>query len=250
MILSSADIILRGWLLKRSLPIHFYCEGLLHTTNCIKILCEDTLQIINSANLNILDDGSVIFPDDYTDDLGLFLPVGGLLAPLSKQSAITPIRSHDSTTGLFVPPVDVTSPASIQQFFGFPSTWQYYWNVDDYANFQGRQFGNHGGTTAGYKVLRQQRRIQMTDSFGGSVVLLYVGDGSSADNASQVDTRAVSCIQAYIDWQRSPNAAIKDSAEARTFYNEKRRLKTLLNDTTTTDIKNIFRRGYSAGIKT
>lgn len=250
MILSSADIIVRKWLLNRGLPIHFYAQGLFHTADCIKMLCEDTLQVINSANLNILDDGSVMLPDDYTDDLGLFLPIGGILAPLAKQDYISPLRIHDSTTGLFVAPSTVPSPDNIQQLFGFPGTWQYFWNVDDYANFQGRQFGNHGGTTAGYQVFRQQRRIQMTDSFGGSVVLLYVGDGSSVDNASRLDSRAVACIQAFIDWQRSPNAAIKDSYEAHTFYNEKRRLRTLLSDLTVNDVKNYFRRGYSAGIKT
>jgi hypothetical protein len=214
------------------------------------MLCEDTLQVIQSANLPVLSDGSVMLPDDYSDDLGLFLPIGGVLSPLAKQDYITPIRSHDSTTGLFIPPVDVTAPASIQQYFGFPSTWQYFWNVDDYANFQGRQFGGHGGTNIGYQVFRQQRRIQLTDSLGGSVVLLYVGDGSSVDNASRLDSRAVACIQAFIDWQRSPNAAIKDSYEAHTFYNEKRRLRTLLSDLTITDVKNYFRRGYTAGIKT
>lgn len=249
MILSTADKIMRGWLLKRGYPIHFYSEVAFHTCECIKMLCEDTLQVIQSANIPVESDGSVYLPDDFSDDLGLFLPIGGVLSPLAKQDYISPLRIHDTTTGQFVPPIDVTAPASIQQFFGFPSTWQYFWNVDDYANFQGRQFGGHGGTEMGYKVFREQRRIQVTYSFGGSVVLLYVGDGGSANNASQVDSRAVSCIQSFIDWQRSPNAAIKDSYEAHTFYNEKRRLRSLLNDTNITDIKNIFRRGYTAGIK-
>jgi hypothetical protein len=61
---------------------------------------------------------------------------------------------------------------------------------------------------------------------------------------------ATRAIQTWIDWQRSPNATIKDSMEAKTFYNEKRRLKSLLNPITKTDILNTLRNAYTAGIKT
>lgn len=250
MITTTVDIIVRRWLLERNLPIHYYLEGLFHASSCVRELTSDTLQIINSANLPVGDDGSVDLPMDFLDDLALCVPVEGALAPLPKQDWITPLRIHDTTSGQFVAPYTTTTSNAVNLFFGFPAAWQYYWNVNDYGESTGRRFGSHGGTRQGYKVIREQRRIQMSDSFSGSsVVLLYLGDGQSADNASQIDTRAMRTVHAWIDWQSSPSRVSNVSYEAKTFYNEKRRLRTLLNPITRTDIINTLRESYTAGIK-
>ena len=79
--------------------------------------------------------------------------------------------------------------------------------------------------------------------------MLYFSDGQSADNATQIDSYAISCIQSYIDWKRSPMAAMKDSSEARTFYNERRILRARLDDMTIVDIKNTLHNNYKATIK-
>jgi len=69
------------------------------------------------------------------------------------------------------------------------------------------------------------------------------------DNASQIDYMAFSTIRAYQDWKTSGNRNNEYSPEARGFYNQKRRLRTLLNPLTKTDIQNIFHRAYSAAPK-
>ena len=98
--------------------------------------------------------------------------------------------------------------------------------------------------------MKERRQIQLTDNFQNSnVVLLYISDGQRADNATQVETMAQQAIQAWCDWKRSPNAAIKDSYEAATFYNEKRLLRARLNDLTKTDILNIIRNSYTGAPK-
>lgn len=251
MVNTNIDIILRQWLLIRNLPIHFYSEGLFHAVSCLRELTFDTLNIINVANLPIDDTGNVMLPDDFQDDISVSIPNAGALIPLPKQDWITPIRTHDTTSGAFVAPNDANNSTSVNTIFGFPNSWDFYWNVDDYSNFTGRQFGSHGGTRRGYKIFKEQRRMQLTDTASGdSIVLLYISNGLSADNASQVDTFATRTIQTYIDWQSSPNKTSKDSYEARTYYNEKRRLKTLLNQISVTDLKNIYRNSYTATIKT
>jgi len=251
MILTNLDIICRRWLLEKSLPIHFYAEALYHSSTALRELSFDTLQIINSCMLPVGDYGEVDLPDDFVDDLMVCAPVSGALAPLPKQDWITPLRIHSTTTGQFVPyPGQTNDTDNPNVFYGFPNQWNYYWNVNDYGEFTGRRFGGHGGTAQGYKLVKQRRQIQMTQGFiGGAITLLYISDGQSANNATQIDTLAISCIQSYIDWKRSPNAAFKDSAEARTFYNEQRKLRSRLDDTTIIDIKNIIRTSYTAGIK-
>ena len=77
MILTNLDIIVRGWLLQRNIPIHFYAEGLYHSCNALSYLTQDTLQVINAANLPVSDYGGVDLPDDFVDDLGVFSPVSG-----------------------------------------------------------------------------------------------------------------------------------------------------------------------------
>lgn len=256
MLLTNIDIEIRKWLLERSLPIHFYSEGLFHARAVVQQLAQDTLQIINSANLPVDSTGNVELPDDFDDDLMVCIPSGQSLIQLPKQDWITPLRLHDTTSGEFVPYSENTTDANNEEFvnnisFGFTGRWNYYWNVDAYSGNVGRQFGMTGGTRAGYKVIKEQRRIQMTEGFVDSnVVLLYISDGQRADNASQIDTKASQSIRTYIDWQSSPNRTNEHSPEARTFWNQKRRLKTLLNPLTKIEILNIFRSGYTAAPKT
>lgn len=251
MLLTNLDIICRKWLLERGLPIHFYSEALYHSSGVVMQLTQDTLQIINSANLPVGDYGEVNLPDDFDDDLAVCIPSGQGLINLPKQDWITPIRIHDTTSGEFVPYTDgedVTN--TIFPFYGFRNGWSFYWNVDSYGSFTGRNFGGNGGTALGYKVVKERRQIQLTEGLTGtSVVLLYISDGQRADNASQIDTKATRCILTYIDWQNSPNRTNENSPEGRTFYNQKRRLKTLLNPLTPVDIINQLRSAYTAGIK-
>lgn len=251
MIVTNLDIIVRRWLLERSIPIHYYAEGLYHAASAVRELSYDTLNVVNWANLITDDTGSVSLPDDFVDDVSLCLPTGQALAPLPKQDWITPIRIHDTTSGEFVSYTqDAQNADGAVNFFGLPTNWSYYWNVNDYGEFTGKRFGAHGGTTQGYKVIKQSRRIQLTESLINTpVTLIYIGDGQSAYNASQIDPMSIRAVHSWIDWMSSPNKSIKDSAEARTFYNEKRRLKILLNPITKADITNIIRNAYTATIK-
>lgn len=252
MVLSTVDIIVRRWLLERSLPIHFYAEGLFHTSTCLKLLTEDTLQIVNAANLPVDDTGAAELPGDFDDDVSVCVPSGLALAPLTKQDWITPLRIHDTESGEFVPyPNEQNTTGLPNVYYGFPNQWNFYWNINDYGEYTGRRFGGHGGTAEGYQIFKQRRQIQLTPAFNSTnVVLLYISDGQSVDNASQIDTKAVQCIKTFIDWQRSGNRENENSPEGRTFYNQKRRLRTLLNPLTKQDIQNVLRNSYTAGIKT
>lgn len=254
MILTTIDIVCRKWLLERNISIHYYFEALVHAATATQLLAEDTLQIINTVNLPVGDYGEVDLPDDFSDDLAVAIPAGQSLIKLPKQDWITPIRIHSTDTGDFVPYTDNTQGDNginvSDSALGLSGRWSYYYNVDAYSGSLGRRYGANGGTMSGYQIVKERRQVQMTENFKNSnVVLMYISDGNRADNASQIDTKASLCIRSYIDWQRSPNATNQNSPEGRTFFNQKRRLKSLLNQLTKTDVINILRQGYSAAIK-
>ena len=248
--LSNLDMIVRRTLLERGLPLHYYSEILFHQASAVRELSKDSLQIVNSANLPINDYGAVDLPQDFMDDIGVSLPFGGLLQPIPKKDSISPIRIHDTDTGLFTPYVTNNINTPNATIYGYNPGAVWFWNINDWSEPTGRYFGANGSATNGYKVIRERRQIQLIGlPDTESVVLLYISNGQSVDNATQIDWRAFATSQAYSDWKRSPNAAAKDSPEARTYYNEKRAFRSSMNELTLTDLRNILRSNYTGAIK-
>lgn len=245
--LATIDEIVRRALLENGIPIHYYGEYLYHGATCLRELNFDTLQIINTVNLPVNSYGAADLPDDFSDDLSVSSNVGNALKALPKQNWLNPIRIHDTVNGNFVPYSDTDN----NTFYSTPYAYNYYWNVDSYGSFTGRAFGANGGTESGYKIIKQRRQIQMTEDFnGGDIVLQYISNGQSVDNATQIDYMAFQTIRSYQEWKVSPNRNNERSSEAMAFYNQKRRLKTLLDPLTKADVMNIFHRGYTATAKT
>ncbi len=248
MVYTTLDIVVRRTLLENGLPIHWYSEYLFHSSTCLRELTIDTLKVINTKNLSVSYYGSVDLPDDYLDDVMLSFNDGQLLKPIPHKDSINPLRVHNTTTGAFETQTNVTTIDTGGLFFPFVGrTW--YWNVSDYGEPTGRVFGANGGNPNGYKVIKERRQIQIYGASGGNVILQYISDGQSVDNASMVDTQAFSTFQAYINWQTSPNKNNEFSPEGRKYYNTKRKLKIRLNGLTLEDVKNIVRGQYTASMK-
>ncbi len=246
---ANLDMTVRRSLLEKGLPIHYYAEYLFHQAAAIRELSRDTLQVVNTRTLSVNSYGAADLPEDFRDDVGVSVSVGNLLHPIPKRNNITPLRNTNSE-GEFTMYSQDTNFSDISQY-GVNPTWIWYWNINDYGEPTGRYFGVGGGDGAnGYQIFKERRQIQFTESFtADSVVLIYIGNGQSVDNATQIDWSAFRAIQTYSEWQRSGNANFKDSPEARTFYNERRLLRAALNTLTLTDIKNIIRNNYRATIK-
>lgn len=248
--LLTVDIAVRRWLLDRSLPIHFYAEGLFHASTCLRELAKDTLKLVNTANLPTGDLGEADLPDDYSSDVGCFLSAGGRLQSLPHKSNLNPLRIHDATTGQFVAqPTTDNSSFDASGIFG-SNTGFWFWNVDDYGQSTGRYFGANGGTNYGYQIFKERRQIQMTGGFENSnIIFQYIGNGQSVDNATQIDWAVHRCLTTFIDWQRSPNATNKMSPEGNLYYFEKRMLRANLSDLTISDVKDVLRSNYTASVK-
>lgn len=251
--LLTLDVIVRRSLLERNLPIHWYSEFLFHQSAAIRELSKDTLQIINTVYLPVNKYGSVNLPSDFVDDLAVSNSVGGSLTTIPHVNNLNPLRLKD-TNGNFVPypasPNSNLDDTTILNFYFGIFGWNWYFGYNDFGEPTGGYFGANGGSTVGYQVFRERRQIQLMGMDGcQGIVLMYVSNGQSVDNATQIDWRAHRAIQCYSDWMRSPNASNIYSPEAKTYYNEKRLLRSNFNEMTCTDIRNIFRGQYSAAIK-
>lgn len=244
---ANLDMITRRSLLERGLPIHYYIEYLSHHAAAIRELSKDTLHLVNTVYLPINSYGAVTIPSDFVDEVLVQVPLGQGIKTLVHQDWITPLR-HKDATGAFAPYGNKTSS---QDVWTLPYAGWGVLNMDSYGQPTGRFFGAKGGTDSGYKVLRERNEIQLSEDLldSGGVVLIYVGSGQSADNATRIDFRAFAAIQAYADWKTSRNYANNMSAEARNFYNEQRRLKQQMNELTIADIRNILASSYTAAIK-
>lgn len=250
MIWANLDSLVRRTLLEKSMPIHYYAEMLFHASAAVRELSFDTLQIINTARIALNDYYAAELPNDFVDDLAVAIPAGNMLQKVAKNDNITPLRNKDSD-GAFIPYGNTEEEDDgSEPIFGFtPSVW--FWNFNDLGEPTGRNFGAGGGAVSnGYKVFKERRQIQMTETFSSDeIVLLYISDGQSSDNATQIDVQATAAIQAYINWKRSPNADSEFSPEGQAWYNQRRLLRARLNPLTPTDIKNTIRNHYRASIK-
>src|ERR1700722_16805778 len=157
MVFTSVDRVVRRNLLERQLPIHYYFEEMLHVTSCLRQLTCDTLLIVNQVQLTVDSYGAVDMPGDFKDDVGLFIPVGGSLMPISKREYLNSARTHNST-GSFVPHTNNFNTEGIT-VFGYNTNWMLFWNFNDYGEPTGRFFGAHGASKLnGYKVVKERRQ--------------------------------------------------------------------------------------------
>lgn len=249
MTLTNLDIIVRRGLLEAGLPIHYYFEYLVHSSTCIRELSFDTLKIVNTVELPISEIGAVDVPNDYVDDVALCISNNGILQPLPHQKYINPMRSHNATTGAFEKPENISDSVENNYFWG-SAGWMWFWNVNEFGEPTGRFFGANGGTSIGYKFVKERRQIQMSGGFdSGKVVLQYISDGQNVDNASQIDVQSFQCIRSWQEWKKSPNANNGNSPEALLFYNERKKLRARLSGMSLVDVKNVIRNSYTASIK-
>jgi len=250
MVFATLDQIVRRTLLEKGLPIHYYCEVLFHAAASIREMAKDSLKIINAVNVPLTDYNAIDLPGDFMDDLGVCLPSGGELQHLPKRSNLNPLRLNNATTGAFEP-YTTAGLDNGEEVIGFDGSALWFWNVSDWGEPLGRVFGSTGGNPDGYEVFKERRQIQLYGAYtSGCVILQYISDGQSVDNASMVDTMAFSTIQAWINWKMSPNANNQFSPEGNSYTNQRRKLRARLNDLTPDDIRNTIHKAYTAARKT
>jgi hypothetical protein len=186
------------------------------------------------------------------DEVGIFIPLGQYLSPVVHRDNITPLVNYNAT-GQPVPyNQNPTAPINTTLPFDWPGG-NWYWNVNDLGENLGRLFGYD--TTLfnpnGYLIIKERGQVQFTETFTQpSAVFMYISDGQTITNASQITPMAIIALQAWNDWKRSKNAANDISPEGMTYKRARKMLRARLNDITLLDIKQIIRSNYQDVPKT
>lgn len=244
---TTLDKIVRRNLLAKRLPLHYYIEYLVHASTCLRELTFDSLKIINTVELELNDYFAADLPCDYLDWTKVGIKMGQFVQPITQRDSINRLRAQNSQ-GQYVTYQD---PDTYDLIFPF---WPGYWmfqNIDDLGENLGRLYGfNPGIVPDGFKVLKERNQIQFTESMRTcTVVLEYISDGQTSDNATQIDQYAWSTIEAYINWKRSVNADSDVSQEARNYLNQRRLLRARMSELTLYDLRQILYRNYTGAIK-
>ena len=86
-----------------------------------------------------------------------------------------------------------------------------------------------------------------------TVVLDYVSDGRTTDNASKINSYAERTIESYIDYGFAENSKTTGGGEKQRlleiYRNERRILRGRMNDLDLQGIVNIFRKNYTGTVK-
>jgi len=240
---TSVDTITRSVLIQKRLPLHYYLQILKYSCDCLRELYFDSLLIVNTVELTVNQEGHFVdLPCDYVDFTKVGVRRGQFVQPITQRDSLNRLQNHDTTGNV----IDYGGVATAN--FEFPF-WPGYWlfqNIDDLGENLGRLYGfNTGAARNGFKVIRERGQMQLTETFNSPTLILeYISDGQTVNNASKVDPLAQSTIEAYDKWKISKNSDIEQSPEGLAYFNQRRILRARKNELTPWDIRQIIYSNY------
>ncbi len=250
---SSLDSIVRGILLRKGFPIHFYIDALIAARDTLRDISMDSLGIINTKIIELDDGFSATLPDDFTDDIECSVLVGQFLRPLVPVRNMNPLIHRDSS-GNPAQWGDDNQTADANVFNSLAAG--YFWRTitwNQYGENVGRLFGYNSGYTDTYQIFRERNQIQVNYQVGVTkIVLKYISDGMNVDAASHIETYAIPTIEAGILWQlKEMNKTYSEGEKERSrqlFNNEHAKLRARKAGWSIAKIKRIAQEAsYSAG---
>lgn len=248
------DNIVKGELLNKGYPLHWYFRFLNYGANCVQELGFNTLKNINSKLVDIDQFGQGELPVDYVDWVKVGLQRGQFIKTLTQQDAYGA-----------VPNIDSDGIQQRQATFGANGFYGYTadgiglgWNTGYYGGYYGcinvGAASDHAYLNDGFRVLPEQGIIQLSEHKAGQkIVLEYISTTGCADMMTKINPLAKFAIQAFIEWQHKKHTRTYNGGEvemARQEWFQKRNgLRASLNPLTCEDIMRIYRKSYSKGAK-
>ena len=114
---TSIDKIVRGFLLQRRWPVHFYVECIAYAQRCFAELHFDTLKNVRTVPLSLNSYGAAQLPCDYLDYCKIGVMAGNMIRPIYQRQGINRLNNIDQATGQKVPYPSDDSNYIYRQFF-------------------------------------------------------------------------------------------------------------------------------------
>lgn len=239
------DGIVRGYLLKKRYPMHYYIECLVQSAECLSELHFDSLRNIRIQELVIGEYGAATLPCDYMDYTKVGIPNGQFVKPLTQSEGLTRLNNYDDNGDKILFP-----DQQVNSNYGFGNFVWY----NDKMETTGRFYGGLSNDTNVFKILKERNEIEVHNGLNSNTIVLeYISDGSEVDNATQINPYVKMTIEAYIEWKYIQNSRSHGIGEEqwamKKFEHERKIARGRLNDITMSDIKNAIRRNTHASIK-
>lgn len=233
-------------------PIHYYYQFLKTSSDCLRELIFDTLQITNTVRLPINEFYEAEIPPDYVDFIKVGIQAGQYSRPLVSKHTINNIANFNPTTG-----VQINYPSAQDGDTDELGELFQWWGVN--INSQGENTGGYYGIGAGsepdtFKIIEGRNVIQCNSRVGvDKIVLEYISDGTFANSATQIPVYAQKTIEEYNIWQfkeTSKSFGAQDAQLAkRLFERQHEILRARKNNLTPELLERIINRNRKASIK-
>jgi hypothetical protein len=231
---------------------HYYYRFLKTSSDCLRELIFDTLQITNTVRLDLNEFFEAEIPPDYVDFLKVGVQVGQFSRPLVSKHTINNLADFDTSTGNQINYPN-TQFADVDDF-GNLFQW---WGIN--INSQGENTGGYYGIGAGsepdtFKIIENRNVIQCNRNVGvNKIVLEYISDGSFANAATQIPVYAQKTIEEYNIWQfkqTSKSYGAQDGQLAKQLFDRQHEiLRGRKNNLTPELVERIINRNRKASIK-
>jgi hypothetical protein len=244
----SIDTIIKAYLAKNNLSIHYYIEALSHAVDCMRELNFDTMRVVKTVKIPVNSYGAAPLPCDYVDFIKIGFPKGQYVVEMSQSETLNRLNNVDEQGNkIKYEAIDTDFPLSSWGWDGA----NYIWASNDRGELLGRGFNIQAGTTHNsFKVLRERGEIQMDNRFAqDNIILEYIGDGLDCNAATEVHPYSQATIESYISWKMSPSKNAIQSNESLMFHNNLRILRGRMNDSTLLDFLRSKQKGYKATVR-
>lgn len=249
---STVDRIVKGVLLNKGYPMHWYLQCLVSARDCLLELHLDDLQVVNTVELTVVKDGMyATLPNDYVDYTLVGVKVGQKIRPLVEVNNLNRLHNYDSSGNI----VNYATTETVSNEIIYTYPYGIFWGttlIDDYGENIGRLYGwGAGNETDTFEIIPERCQIQLNEnSCFDKIVLQYISNGMNCDAATQVDVYAERTIKDYIMWdlkRHNRNYSRPDCQYEESLYIKSRKiLRARKDEITVTLMKRILQRNYTA----
>ena len=249
---TNLDTIVKGLLIERGYPIHYYMQFLYLSSRAYEELHFDSLGNVKTISIPINSYKAVPIPCDFMDWVKVGIPNGQFVRPLSSREGLTSLNNFDSSGNK----VSYSSKTVVDSLFFdnriFAGAQTFY---NENGEFTGRLFGIGAGDNVNtFKYIPERNEFQLHEGIvADNIILQYISDGSSIDNATMITPYAKAGIEAYIVWKmKAASRAYGEGERAeakRQFDLQHRLLRARKNELTKDKIFSIVRKHTHGSIK-
>lgn len=223
---TSLDTIVKGVLISKQYPIHFYMQLLYLGSRAYEELHFDSLSNIKTVKLAINEYKAISLPCDFMDWVKIGIPVGQFVQPLSQRQGITRLNNFNSEGEKVLHGSGILNSEGSYDALFFSGSQQFY---NSNGDFTGRMFGmGSGDDTMTFRYLPERGEVQLHEGLAAEeIILQYISDGSEIDNATMITPYAKSAIENYIIWKMKEGSrayGMGERQEARLQWEHQHRL--------------------------